>query len=359
VGDELYFNNCIKLEACPYAYPYNGKWTSVFSPDNVKCIKLHYAVFVKVVIESVHITHLCSKAVNDQVQSYYGGKHSFQRYFKANLDKFISLSEQELTTCTHPESLLNRKYHNHHVTDKIRRWDDVYTLLRKSFGESMPCFEAKFLLQEIGGPWEELSEEVRARILRKRKDNWYAWWNGLSEDERIARMNALHDCRSEWWNGLSEDERIARMNALHDCRSEWWNGLSEDERIARMNALHDCRSEWWNGLSEDERIARMNALHDCRSEWWNGLSEDERIARMNALQDACSERWNGLSEVERTARVKPMQSISATERSEAVRKGHVTKQKNGTGAKSLKDERVFMNHCKRAKKQHKVCQFIL
>ncbi len=29
VGDELYFNNCIKLEACPYAYPYKSKWTDV------------------------------------------------------------------------------------------------------------------------------------------------------------------------------------------------------------------------------------------------------------------------------------------------------------------------------------------
>ena len=75
VGDEHYFNKCIKVEACPYAYPYNGKWTHIFSPENVACIKRHYAVFVKVVVDSVQLTLLCSKAVHDQVQSHRRQHH--------------------------------------------------------------------------------------------------------------------------------------------------------------------------------------------------------------------------------------------------------------------------------------------
>jgi hypothetical protein len=65
----------------PWAHPYNGKRTDIFSTDNSFEIMESYQVFILLVFNTVARTHLCSQAVQNQVMALFGGKASYSILF--------------------------------------------------------------------------------------------------------------------------------------------------------------------------------------------------------------------------------------------------------------------------------------
>ncbi len=82
----------------------------VFAKVHYTEIMKHYAVFMKVVINSSSKTLLCSQEVHALVKKMFGGKHCLDAYFECNPDKVFSNSEEELEVACHPEYLNNRKF---------------------------------------------------------------------------------------------------------------------------------------------------------------------------------------------------------------------------------------------------------
>ena len=93
----LYKDLCGKANFTPFAYPYNGDSTDVFSDEDVDSIMAAYREFLLVVFEVVSgddgQTHLCSQAVLDKVTSLLGGKTAFHKY--DHPDTFFSIPKSE------------------------------------------------------------------------------------------------------------------------------------------------------------------------------------------------------------------------------------------------------------------------
>ena len=67
----------MKINFSPWAHPYNGKHTDIFSIEDSLEIMEAYQDFILVVFDLVPRTHLCSQAVQNQVMALYGGEAAF------------------------------------------------------------------------------------------------------------------------------------------------------------------------------------------------------------------------------------------------------------------------------------------
>ena len=121
VGEDLYEERCGKAEFTPFAFPYNGESTDIFSKGDVDIIMKEYKKFLDHVFTTVGSTDksrrmlLCSQAVRDQVRSLFGGKKPFRVYVKEHPFAFFSTpgaKTNEIKTSCHPEFILNGLYLN-------------------------------------------------------------------------------------------------------------------------------------------------------------------------------------------------------------------------------------------------------
>jgi hypothetical protein len=163
--DELFWRFG-KGEAIPWAFDYgkkNNKYL-VFAEDHYTEIMKHYAVFMKVVINSSSKTLLCSQEVHALVKKMFGGKHSLDAYFERNPDKFFSNSEEELEVACHPEYLNNRKFMQTYKVEYAEKSDRLFNKVRQYFNISSECTDGVDMVSlKKGTPAYEL-------LLRKEKE---------------------------------------------------------------------------------------------------------------------------------------------------------------------------------------------
>jgi hypothetical protein len=135
----------------PWAHPYNGKGTYIFSMEDPLVIMKSYQGFLLLVFVTVARTHLCSQAVQNQVMALYGGKTAFQEYVKAHPDKFFSALKDSFQTCCHPEFLLNKRYRNEHTELYAKLWGEIYSEIRSYSGNPDKCTEGNNIIIELEG----------------------------------------------------------------------------------------------------------------------------------------------------------------------------------------------------------------
>jgi len=126
----------------PWAHPYNGKRTDIFSMEDSLVIMESYQVFLLFVFNTVARTHLCSQAVQNQVMALYGGKSAFREYVKAQPDKFFSALNDSFQTCCHPEFLLNAEEATYYAIDGADE-NGRYILIPEIFGTNDLNFRKK------------------------------------------------------------------------------------------------------------------------------------------------------------------------------------------------------------------------
>jgi hypothetical protein len=177
--EDLY-NRCGKTNVIPFAYPYNGDSSDVFSDEDVVTIMNAYTKFLHVVFREVRKngrTHLCSQAVLDRVTSLLGGKKEFRTYVNENPNTFFSvpISERkrlrcnskkadEIETSCHPEFLLNKLYLNMYTGYHALRWDYMYTQIRRYLVDtSSACTVGNDIILESGVSFDllKLAEQER------------------------------------------------------------------------------------------------------------------------------------------------------------------------------------------------------
>jgi hypothetical protein len=177
---EKLYNRCAKTNVIPFAYPYNGDSSDVFSDEDVVTIMKAYTKFLLVVFREVRKngrTHLCSQAVLDKVTSLLGGKKEFRMYVEQNPDTFFSvpMSERktygchskkadEIETSCHPEFLLNKLYLNMYTAMHALRWDYMYTQISIYLGDtSSTCTVGSDIIKESGVSFDllKLAEQER------------------------------------------------------------------------------------------------------------------------------------------------------------------------------------------------------
>lgn len=97
IGPVLYKHRCGKANFTPFAFPYNGESTDIFSDEDVRTIMAVYRHFLHHVFLTVGSTNrtgrtlLCSQAVLAQVMSLFGGKKAFCVYVKEHPWAFFSV----------------------------------------------------------------------------------------------------------------------------------------------------------------------------------------------------------------------------------------------------------------------------
>ena len=121
---------CCKLNIWPFAFPYGGKPTDVYSKENIALIEAAYAKFVRTVFSLSLKNVLGSKAVLEQVHKLFGGKIYFDTFHKTAKSHFFSLEGDEFETSVHPECFLNRLFINIHTGGYAVGWDCMYTKVK-------------------------------------------------------------------------------------------------------------------------------------------------------------------------------------------------------------------------------------
>jgi len=151
VGERLYEKQCVKMNLSPWAHPYNGKRTDIFSMEDSLMKMESYQVFLLLVFNTVARTHLCSQVVQNQVTALYGGKAAFREYVKTHQDMFFLALEDYFQTCCHPEFLINKQYKNAYTKGYAKVWDEIYSKIRSFFGNPDKCTQANNIIIELDG----------------------------------------------------------------------------------------------------------------------------------------------------------------------------------------------------------------
>jgi hypothetical protein len=94
IGSSLYKDGCVKINVSPWAHPYNGNCTEIFTIEDSLEIMEAYQVFLLLVFDAVARTHLCSQAVQNQVMALYKGGSSFSRIPQGQSGQVLLRSER-------------------------------------------------------------------------------------------------------------------------------------------------------------------------------------------------------------------------------------------------------------------------
>ena len=224
IGPELY-RRCGKMNATPFAYPYGGKPTDVFSKENVNAIMVEYAKVIKVVIKCCFKTMICSKGALACIKTAVS-----MEYLNENLSKLISASESRLEVSVHPERLLNKKFHGYRLNIECMLHDLIYTIARRLFyGDAADCIVAKQIHDKVeGSPAFKLQVEAsRQSLVRARK---------VTADARLVVGTGGANFVDEAKLAARMDYKAQVLTAFQDHRK---NEFDEKQLHLKLEQIHN------------------------------------------------------------------------------------------------------------------------
>ncbi|MBN1493844.1 MAG: hypothetical protein JW938_06810 [Candidatus Omnitrophica bacterium] len=127
----------------------------------------------------------------------------------------------------------------------------------------------------------EVYESSTAAEQKELKDDWQAVhdrWNNMSEEEK-ATINKRREERKARWENMSEDEK-AEAKKRREQHRDRMRTMSDEQKEALKQQRKERHQEWLN-TSAEEKEALKSKRQEMREEW-KDLSPQEKEARTEA-----------------------------------------------------------------------------